>query len=189
MPSPTPESPDAARRPPPSARRTGRRVAIGGFWAVTVAVAVASAFQVSQQVLFNPCPGGLSCSGAPAASFTSCREGLLALHSAVERARLAAAGTDGEDAALARFRAALTPEWGHRDDVAAACHASADDEGALDAIERLRYAEEHAVRREAGELAPLRRRVEAIVDRELSRPALQAPAPGPTAHPTLANPP
>lgn len=193
MPSPTPESPDVARRPPPSARRTGRRIAIGGFWAVTVAVALASAVQVSQQVLFNPCPGGLSCAGNPAsASFTTCRDGLLALHAAVERARLAAAGTVGEDAALARFRAALTPEWGHRDDVAAACHGAAEDEGALDAIERLRYAEEHAVRREAGELAPLRRRVEAIVDRELSRPGTPSPAPGPSAHPappTPANPP
>ena len=188
MPNPTPESPDAPRRAPASARRSGRRAAIGVFWAVTVAVALASAFQVSQQVLFNPCPGGLSCSPTPtAATFTTCRDGLLALHAAVERARLAAAGTDGEDAALARFRAALTPEWGHRDDVAAACHGAAEDEGALDAIERLRYAEEHAVRREAGELAPLRRRVEAIVDRELARPATQAPAL--PAHPTPANPP
>jgi hypothetical protein len=184
MPSPTPESPDAPRAASPSARRTGRRIATGVFWAITVAVAVASAVQVSQQVLFNPCPGGLSCTGpATAVTFKTCGDGLLALHAAVERARLAAAGTDGEDAALARFRAALTPEWGHRDDVAAACRGSADDEGALDAIERLRYAEEHAVRREAGELAPLRRRVEAIVDRELSHSGTKAPALGPSAHP------
>jgi hypothetical protein len=184
MPSPTPESPDAPRATPPSARRTGRRVATGVFWAITVAVAVASAVQVTQQVLFNPCPGGLSCAGnAPAASFKTCRDGLLALHAAVERARLAAAGTDGEDAALARFRAALTPEWGHRDEVADACRGGAEDEGALDAIERLRYAEEHAVRREAGELAPLRRRVEAIVDRELSRPGTPTPALGSSTHP------
>ena len=142
-------------------------------------LATASAVQVTRQVFFDPCPGGLSCPGsATAVSFKTCRDGLLALHTAVERARQAAAGTDGEDAALARFRTALTPEWGFRDDVAAACRGKAEDEGALDAIERLRYAEEHAVRREAGELAPLRRRVEAIVDRELSRPGTPSSAPG-----------
>lgn len=179
MPSPILESPDAPRGASPSPRRRGRLVASALFWALTVGVALTSAVQVTRQVLFDPCPGGLSCPGtATAVSFKTCREGLLALHTAVERARQAAAGTDGEDAALAHFRAALTPEWGFRDDVAAACHGSAEDEGALDAIERLRYAEEHAVRREAGELAPLRRRVEAIVDRELSRPGTPSPAPG-----------
>jgi hypothetical protein len=187
MPSPILENPDAPRGASPSARRRGRRIATGVFWAITAAVALASAVQVTRQVLFDPCPGGLSCTGAPApASMKTCREGLLALHAAVERARRAAAGTDGEDAALARFRAALTPEWGYRDDVAGACRGAAEDEGALDAIERLRYAEEHAVRREAGELAPLRRRVEAIVDRELSRPGTPSSAPG---HPTPSNPP
>ncbi len=172
MPSPTSESSDAPTRgSPPSPRKRGRLLASLVFWALTAAVALASAVQVTRQVLFNPCAGGLSCSGAPAEpSFKGCRDGLLALHAAVERARLAAAGTDGEDAALARFRTALTPEWGYRDDVAEACRGKAEDEGALDAIERLRYAEEHAVRREAGELAPLRRRVEAIVDRERSQP-------------------
>jgi hypothetical protein len=87
----------------------------------------------------------------------------------VVRARDDAAKTDqGEDAALARFRSALEPEWSHRDDIAARCQGTPRDKGALDAIERLRYAEEHAVRREAGELAPLRRRVQAIVDRDLT---------------------
>lgn len=183
MPSPISDSPDVpARGGPPSPRKRGRFIASVVFWGLTVAVALASAVQVTRQVMFDPCSGGLSCAGTEAApSFKTCRDGLLALHTAVERARRAAAGTDGEDAALARFRAALTPEWGHRDDVAAACRGKAEDEGALDAIERLRYAEEHAVRREAGELAPLRRRVEAIVVRELSPPATPGPAPG---HPT-----
>ena len=179
MPSPILESSDAPRGASPGPRRRGRLVASALFWALTVGLAVASAVQVTRQVFFDPCPGGLSCSGsATAVSFKTCREGLLALHTAVERARQAAAGTDGEDAALARFRTALTPEWGFRDDVAAACRGSAEDEGALDAIERLRYAEEHAVRREAGELAPLRRHVEAIVHREPSRLGKPSPAPG-----------
>jgi len=86
----------------------------------------------------------------------------------VERARGAAPGTDGEDAAIERFRAALLPEWGHFDGVAVSCKGSEKDEGALDAIERLRYAEEHAVRREAGDLAPLRRRVQGIIETDLA---------------------
>jgi hypothetical protein len=115
--------------------------------------------KLTRQVFFEP---------AAQPPYTSCREGLLELHRAVDRARLAAAGTDGENEALARFRSALMPEWGYRDGVAAQCQGKKTEEGALDAIERLRYAEEHAVRREAGELAPLRRRVQVIVDRELS---------------------
>ncbi len=99
--------------------------------------------------------------------YAGCHDGLLALYAAVDQARLAAAHAEGEDAALDRFRDALSPVWVHRDWVAARCKGSAADEGALDAIERLRYAEEHAARREAGDLAPLRRRVRAIVDGQL----------------------
>jgi hypothetical protein len=144
-----------------SPRKTGRRVAILIFWTLVALVCVAGAAQVTRQVFFlPPKEGGLL--------FASCHAGLLALHKAVDRARLAAAGTEGEDAALARFRSALEPEWGHRDGVASRCKGVAADEATLDAIERLRYAEEHAVRREAGELAPLRRRVQGILDRELS---------------------
>jgi hypothetical protein len=146
-----------------SPRQRGRRIASGAYYALIVVIALPAAIQVSQQVLFGP---------SPRPPYPSCREGLRALFDAVVRARDAAAHTDeGEDAALARFRSALDPEWGFRDGVASTCRAS-KDEGTLDAIERLRYAEEHAVRHEAGELAPLRRRVQAIVDGELgSAPA------------------
>lgn len=158
------ESPSAAKgtgpaRLPLGPRRTGRRIAQGLYWGVVAAICVAAAAQITRQVLFEP---------AAQPPYPSCREGLLELHRAVDRARLAAAGTDGENEALARFRSALMPEWGYRDGVAAQCQGKKTEEGALDAIERLRYAEEHAVRREAGELAPLRRRVQVIVDRELS---------------------
>lgn len=142
-----------------AAARRGRRVAMIAYYAVVAAIAVAGAVQVTQQVLLVP-------SAKP--PYEGCHAGLLALFAAVERARAAAAGTDGEDEALARFRSALAPEWSYRDGVAATCRGSARDEGALDAIERLRYAEEHAVRREAGDLAPLRRRVQAIVGGELA---------------------
>jgi hypothetical protein len=149
-------------RPPPEAsspRKTGRRIAQVFFWSLVATISVAGAVQITLQVFFIP--------SAPL-PVQSCHDGLRLLHKAVERARSAAAGAEGEDAALDRFRNALGPEWSSRDGVAALCQGKAPDEGALDAIERLRYAEEHAVRREAGELAPLRRRVQEIIDRELS---------------------
>lgn len=146
-------------KPKRTPRALGRRVGAIAYWTLVVGVCLAAAVEITWQVLFQ---------GYPTAPYAGCHEGLRALFGAVVRAREAAAHTgEGEDAALARFRAALQPEWTYRDAVAARCRATPHDEGALDAIERLRYAEEHAVRREAGELAPLRRRVQAIVDGEL----------------------
>ena len=131
---------------------------MGVYYGLAALIIVASTLQIIRQVFFLP---------VKPSPYASCHEGLLALAKAVDRAREAAPGTDGEDAAVARFRGGLEPEWGFRDGIAAACHGSTKDVRALDAIERLRYAEEHAARREAGDLAPLRRRVRAIVDGEL----------------------
>jgi hypothetical protein len=159
-------------KPPRSPRALGRRVGAVVYWVMVGGICLAGAVEVTWQVLFQP---------AAAAPYPTCHDGLLALHAAVVRARDAAAHTEsGEDDALARFRAALQPEWTYRDGVAARCRGAAKDEGALDAIERLRYAEEHAVRREAGELAPLRRRVQAIVERDLGG---KPPEPAPPAEP------
>jgi len=141
-----------------SARRRGRSIAGAIYYGTIGVICIAGTVQVSMQV-FKP---------AEAAPYASCQDGLRALVAAVERARGAASGTDGEEAALDRFRRALEPEWGYFDGVALKCKGNAKDEGALDAIERLRYAEEHAVRREAGDLAPLRRTVQAIVETDLA---------------------
>jgi len=146
-----------------SPRRVGRRIAQVLYWAVVASISLVGAVQITLQVFFQP---------VTPLPWAGCREGLFALYTAVDQARLAAAGAEGEDEALARFRSALLPAWGHRDGVAARCKESAAEQGALDAIERLRYAEEHAVRREAGDLAPLRRSVRGIVDRELTPPGL-----------------
>lgn len=97
---------------------------------------------------------------------TNCRQGLLALIGAVRRARAAAAAeTGGERAALARFRAALEPEWSDKPTLDVACRSDAEAQRALGEIELLRYAEEHAVRYEAVDLAPRRRRVRALEER------------------------
>jgi hypothetical protein len=147
--------PPAKEPPRLDPRARGRRIALVVYYAVVACVGTAAAWQITRQVMFEPIPPG------PAAT---CQEGLRSLFGALARAREAAAGADGgEDLALERFRQNLQPEWGHRDGVASRCRGSTKDEATLDAIERLRYAEEHAVRREAGELAPLRRRVQAIV--------------------------
>jgi hypothetical protein len=164
-----------ADKPPRTPAARGRRAAAIAYWAVVAAIAVVVAVEISWQVLGAP---------GPPAPYPTCHAGLRALQGAVVRARDAAAhSTEGENAALGRFRDALQPEWTYRDGVAGRCRGTPKDEGALDAIERLRYAEEHAVRREAGELAPLRRRVQAIVDGDLTEESRENPAQKPGAPP------
>jgi hypothetical protein len=100
-----------------------------------------------------------------------CRAGLRDLVQAVERARQGAGSLSeaGEDTALAEFRRQLSPEWDRHDEVAASCQPDRELAMALDVIERLRYAEERAVRREVNDLAPLRRRVGQIWANQLHR--------------------
>jgi hypothetical protein len=100
-----------------------------------------------------------------------CRAGLAQLAAAVYRARRAAGSlnTGDEDAALREFRGSLRPEWDRHDGIARACQSRGELSQALDVIDRLRYAEERAVRREVSELAPLRRRTEHILTNELDR--------------------
>ena len=100
-----------------------------------------------------------------------CRTGLRQLWKAIDRARQAAGNLSeaGEEEALRQFRSALSPEWDEHDAVASACRSDHDLSVALDVIERLRYAEERAVRREVSDLAPLRRRVGQIASTQLER--------------------
>jgi hypothetical protein len=102
-----------------------------------------------------------------------CREGLLGLESAIHRARQAAAREpDGERAALASFRRALSPEWDLRSGLEHACNTDPKTRAALLEIDALRYAEEHAVRYEAGAVAAQRRRTNDLL-RELRGPLSQ----------------
>lgn len=154
--------------PPPldplaKARARGRRVAFVIFYTLSLAVSLAGGSQVVVQAFQRH--------EAPALGVVSCDDGLARLTSAVERARKAASAIDGEDAALADFRNALRPDWDDRDHIEDLCRLSPSSMAALDAIEQLRYAEEHAVRREAAELAPLRRQVQSIAPRAPAPPA------------------
>jgi hypothetical protein len=137
------------------ARRRTRRAVMIAYYAVVAAFIVLAAGNVTWQI-WSP----RFRRHAP----IDCATGLETLKQSVARARQAAGElTDAsEDAALSRFRRALLPEWEERDTIAAACQSNDELASALDVIERLRYAEERAVRREVSELAPLRRRVEQL---------------------------
>ncbi len=128
---------------------------------------VAATLQITQQALFpevRPSPYG------------SCAAGLQHLELGLGRARQSAAeGDEDPDEALRRFRLALDPEWLHLEGVRASCRGEAELRG-LDALERLRYAEEHAVRREAASLAALRRRVDSELP-QVGAERLKSPPP------------
>jgi len=145
-------------------QRIGRRVGQALFALLVASIAVASTVQITQQIFFAPATAALP--------FTSCSQGLRALHKAIGDARRAAeevgaADANDEDAAVRRFRAAAAPTWRHRDGVARLCRDDARLRGILDIIERLRYSEEHGVRHQAAELNAIRSRVRKIVAERL----------------------
>lgn len=136
--------------------KLGRRVAIGLLFTFLVLFVIGVTTQLTQQVFFRGSPD-------PTA-FSSCREGTKALYKAVTRASKDAQGETDVPKAIALFRAALAPDWDHVELVRSLCTGS--ERASLDAVERLRYAEEHAVRREAASLEHLRKQVE----RDLGEP-------------------
>ncbi|MFO0618761.1 MAG: hypothetical protein U0414_39585 [Polyangiaceae bacterium] len=158
----------SASGPSGSPGRTGRRVAIFLLFAFLAAFVGGVTLQLTLQVFFKPIPD--------AKAFPTCRVGTKALYAAVERAVTEAQGEPDVPKALALFRSALAPDWDHIELVRKLCAApeAATDRASLDAVERLRYAEEHAVRREAASLEHLRKQVE----RDLG-----APSPGRTPPP------
>jgi hypothetical protein len=120
---------------------------------IVTAVTAAWTVQILQQV---SCPD-------PASVQVECRTGVRRLLVAVRSARRAAAEEPGgERAALKRFRSTLQPVWQWRHQLTEACAHDADALRALREVDLLRYAEEHAVRYEAVELARRRRRIRAV---------------------------
>jgi hypothetical protein len=87
----------------------------------------------------------------------------LALVEAVDKARLAAADEPDEQAALAKFRGALASTWRYRPALTRTCAPSTDALRHLRAVDRLRYAEEHAVRYAAVDLAERRHEVKRLM--------------------------
>jgi hypothetical protein len=144
-----PRTDDAARR--------GRRVALAVFYAIVVGAIAVWTTQITRQVFTsNPGTGDGDCKG-----------GLAALAGSLDAARAASERVEASpEEAIAGFRSALRPAWDDRDRVAAACQKTGEPRllQALDTIERLRYAEENAIRRDARDLGLLRRRMHALRD-------------------------
>lgn len=142
--------------------RRGRVGAIAVFYGLVVVFILVCAGQVTAQAIGRPARGGEP---------IDCREGLRQLAGAVEAARQASEGVESvPEVALQRFRQALSPAWGARDRVEAACEKTGDRRliEAFDVIERLRYAEENAVRRDARDLGPLHRHAKGLSTGPLS---------------------
>jgi hypothetical protein len=135
------------------ARRRGRRVAIGLFGGVVSLLTAIWAIQIIVQVWFP----------TPVPASVDCRDGMRSLVDSVRSARSAAAAeTGGERRALARFRSELAETWRLREAIGQACRSDAEATRALGEIDRLRFAEEHAVRYESVDLARRRRRIQTI---------------------------
>jgi hypothetical protein len=140
-------------------RRRGRRAGWLVFSLLIIAFTVICSVQVLAQVW------------APTVVHTDeqCPAALSGLLNAIERARAEAAlETRGERAAVQRFRRALNPEWTHRAALDETCR-DAEQHHALELIDWLRYAEEHAVRYEALDVAHLRREASLLMGRLQAR--------------------
>lgn len=152
---PAPESQDppssAVASPVPGARarKLGARLAIAFYALVVGGFTAICAVQILIAVWWPPL--------GPAAS--SCRAGLKDLIDGVEEARLAAAQATSEREAVQRFRDGLGPGWSRRQSVGALCETDPAAKRTLKLVDRLRFAEEHAVRYEASDVAGLRQRV------------------------------
>jgi hypothetical protein len=136
-----------------AAERRGRRIGIVIFGLIVSGITANFSIQIIRQVWF----------GEPGPARIGCTEGQRSLVESVRRARQAAAAeTGGERLALARFRGELESAWRLRGAIGDACASDPAALRALAEIDRLRFAEEHAVRYEAVDLAQRRRRVHSI---------------------------
>jgi hypothetical protein len=109
------------------------------------------AIQVILQAFSSPDPTGVDC-----------RAGLRQLIGALDSAQKSASPHANEAEALAAFRASLGSAWDDPRKVRAACASDPQLSGFYGRIERLRYAEEHAVRYATRGLAADRNAVEAL---------------------------
>lgn len=134
-------------------RQLGRTIGLTFYAAVVAAFTIVCSIQICIQVWspkHEPSPVG-------------CAAGTLLLIEAIEKGRLAAADQPGEQAALAKFRGALNPAWAYRPALGQACSSDPEALARLRAVDRLRYAEEHAVRYAAVDLAQRRHEVKRLV--------------------------
>jgi hypothetical protein len=99
---------------------------------------------------------------APAADGLECKAGLAALLEGLDQARASAHPAANEDDALSAFRENLGPQWTTARRVRTACKADPEGLSRFGKLERLRYAEEHAVRYQTRGLSADRNAVDKI---------------------------
>lgn len=97
-----------------------------------------------------------------------CPEALTSLWAALSRARQSAAEQAGELASVESFRRGLVPEWALAPHLERLCAGDPQQQRGAQALLRLRYAEESAVRFGSRELSVRRRQVADLVS-ELSK--------------------
>jgi hypothetical protein len=134
-------------------RQLGRTLGIVIYAVLVAAFTVVCSVQICLQVWAPPVvPAPFDCSA-----------GTVALVDAVDAARLAAADEPDEQVALAKFRGALASTWKYRPALTSACAPNSAALLHLRAVDRLRYAEEHAVRYAAVDLAGRRHEVKRLM--------------------------
>jgi hypothetical protein len=135
------------------ARQLGRTLGIAFFGVVVVAFTAIWSTEICLQVWAPPIQP----------LTVGCAAGTLQLAEAVDAARLATSEEPGEQPALARFRAVVAPVWAMRPALGKACGKDPAAMRQLREVDRLRYAEEHAVRYGAVDLAKRRQEVKHLI--------------------------
>lgn len=152
-------------------QKKGRRAIMIAYFVVVVIISTICTIEIVIQAISSQ-------GGRATDAHVECVEGVRSLAAAVDRARSKVDGTNRVEAdAVAKYRAALEPEWSHRGAVRRACRGDRQRLDALDAVVHLGFAEEHAVRRNAVELAPFRRRASELLNAHIP------PAPAASAEP------
>ncbi len=165
-----PTSPDAPGVAGPGGKR-GRRLASVAYYLVAGAVAAMATVQLTRQIFFSR-EGALNL--APSECLDAERRLYEALSRGRETADVAAASGDPE-LALAAFRAEVEPAWRGHERIREVCAHDPRLVRALDALERLRYAEEHGLRTHTTEVVAARRLVRELLGDDRVPAAPQRP--------------
>ncbi len=136
-----------------AAQKFGRRIGIAVFATIVASFVVVCSAQILYQGFRSP-RGEVS---------SDCRQGIYQLISEIRKARAAAAEEVlGERVAMEKFRSKVSLDRLMRKSLQRQCQADSWSRDALQAVNEWRWAEENAVRYESVDLAPSRRKIQAI---------------------------
>lgn len=135
------------------AQRTGRRFGIGIFALIVSTFVIVCSAQILYQGFHD----------SEVVLNGNCRALVAHLASSVRAAREAARNVTDERMALRTFRNALEPNWHSKSQLNQICQSDRWAREAVATIDEWRWAEEIAIRYEAVDLAPTRRKAQAII--------------------------